>query len=491
MTSPWLDPRVALDQRRLVDAQLQQFPMPIHFHALASAIDATQCPGELLFVGAGVGHEREVLDRAGVEYRSFTGVDISVEALELAAQRYPEATWTCDTGQGYAHRHPRAADVVVDSACLMHVEDWREHLAALCAASRRWVVLHRVPLVNDESYRSKTEGYGQVFAAWTFCRDDIEHEMGTHGFVGVDSLEADGNSHTLTFAEPRHYVTYADSNYLTRLKALHVSMERHCWPFRLHVLAWDQGVADWCRGAGVDVKPIEDFLHLVEHGELAVDKLPGPRRTRVEHMLTCGPRWIADVMLQTGQPVTYVDADLYAMSSPEPFFAEAGGAPAAFVSHNFAPASRGCPGPTEESHATPFGALNVGLLHFNDVRVADAWAEMVRRWCYDRREVVGGQWQFADQKYLEQLVVDFHAVVIKNEAAMVGPWNVHARSLDVRDGVPYFGNRPIGFFHFSSYREGPHGQEQLSRPEYAINDRQAEILYTPYIRALKAAKETP
>ena len=52
----------------------------------------------------------------------------------------------------------------------------------------------------------------------------------------------------------------------------------------------------------------------------------------------------------------------------------------------------------------------------------------------------------------------------------------------------YFGDRPIGFFHFSSYREGPHGQVQLSRPEYRINDQQAEIVYAPYIQALLAAK---
>lgn len=78
-------------------------------------------------------------------------------------------------------------------------------------------------------------------------------------------------------------------------------------------------------------------------------------------------------------------------------------------------------------------------------------------------------------------------VVVTHPGACAGPWQAHTRSLDVRDGVVYFGNRPLVAWHFSSYREGPHGQVQLSRPEYALTDRQAELMYAPYIRCLREA----
>jgi hypothetical protein len=265
-------------------------------------------------------------------------------------------------------------------------------------------------------------------------------------------------------------------------------MMRHCGPFHLDVLAWDQEVADWCdKTVGVVAVEVDRFL--LDHEDLALHRLPGLRRTRTEHMYTLGPAFLAATMRKYGESCSYVDADLYAFSSAEPFFAEAGGAPAAFVGHNFAPASRGCPGPTVESHATPFGSLNVGLMVFNDVRVAQRWADLVKGWCFDRCELVNGRWQFADQKYLEQLCDEFPGcVVIRNEAAMVGPWNVNALALWVKDGVPHFGGRPIGFFHFSALQLGPHGQWSPSRPEYQISEHAVNTVYVPYLRALEEAK---
>jgi len=488
MSNPWKDPSVAQQQRALVDHQLAEKPWPPHFTALAEAVRATQCPGEILEVGCASGYGREILDRAGIEYRRFDGIDISPEAIRIANERYPESQWIAGEFGAATVMEKPVADVVVDGCALMHVDDWRAHITALCKASRRWVVLHRVPCGDDETQRIHTQGYGQTFPAWFFDREDIAATMQASGFQLVSSIAADGESRTLTFAKSRHFCSYADGAYLGRLKALHASMVRHCGPFELHVLAWKSddestAVATWCDENGIDCVTGRDFLDA--HPELELDKLPGPRRSYVEHMYTCGPRFVADVMDRTGEPCAFADADLYAFSSPEPFFAEAGGAPAAFVGHNFAPASRGTPGPTVESHAGPFGALNVGLMVFNDQRVAERWSDLVRGWCFSRCELVGDRWQYADQKFLEQLCDEFPAcVVIKNEAAMVGPWNVNARSLDLRDGVPYFGNRPIGFYHFSALQMGQHGQWSPTRPEYRISERVVSILYSGYVREI-------
>ena len=141
----------------------------------------------------------------------------------------------------------------------------------------------------------------------------------------------------------RHWVTYADGNYLNRLKVLHASMVRHCGDFCMHVLAWDDEVEAWAH-VTLGVLCISAELFIARHPSFDRRNLPGPPRTMVEHYWTCGPLWIGDVMEATQGPVTYVDADVMFYGSPEPVFAEIGDAPAAVLPHNFASADRGLPG---------------------------------------------------------------------------------------------------------------------------------------------------
>lgn len=479
--NPWLAPGVAEAQRALADEQLQQqSPMPIQFCALADAVRFTSCPGDIWEVGCASGYNREALDRQGVAYRSYGGNDISPAAIRIARERYPESAWV--TGDGGTIFAP-TADVIVDGCALMHADNWKQHLAELCARSRRWVILHRVPTSQEPTYGLPTAAYGQEFGAWKFNSGDISREMKEYGFKLMDALPADGGSWTAIYAKPRIYATYADSAYLTRLQALHASMVRHCGPFELHVLAWDEGVAEWCESAGIEWHFYDDWIWIHCDGGWA---LPGPERSKVETMWTMGPAWIAHVMERAGQPVTYVDADIMFHSSPEPVFAEIGGAPAAVFPHNFARAAQGLPGPTVESHEV-FGKYNVGLVHIADRRIAEEWAAQCREWCYDRVEqfpIPERRLRYGDQKYLDDWPAKYGAHVVGHPGADLGPWAVHARAIDVRNGVPFFGGSPLVAFHYSSYREG----EQFTRPEYRVTKRQEEIIYGPYIKALEEAK---
>jgi SAM-dependent methyltransferase len=201
--NPWLDTEIARQQRNLADRQLAQSPWPPHFTALVSAVRGTGNDGDVLLIGSGPGHEREVLDRAGVEYRRLAGIDISPEAIRLARERYPESNWIVEAeGNGSvlgSNAIARSADIVCDTACVMHVDDWRAHLGALCRASRRWVVLHRVP-ISAVTERTETKGYGQTFPAWSFARRDLDDEMNRNGCSMVwKEFKADGDAVTLVY----------------------------------------------------------------------------------------------------------------------------------------------------------------------------------------------------------------------------------------------------------------------------------------------------
>jgi len=193
-------------------------------------------------------------------------------------------------------------------------------------------------------------------------------------------------------------------------------------------------------------------------------------------------------------------------SSPEPVFAEIGCAPAAVFPHNFARASQGLPGPTVESHEV-FGKYNVGLVYIADRAIAEEWATQCREWCYDRVEggpriERGSIWspgladvvqvpipdrllRYGDQKYLDDWPGKHGAHVVQHPGAELGPWAIHTRALDVRGGVAHFGNMPLVAFHYSSYRELPEGHSVLTRPEYQVAERQARIIYSPYIQELE------
>lgn len=479
--NPWLAPGVAEKQRALADEQLQQSPLPIQFRALAEAVRFTNCPGEVWEVGCASGYNREALDRQGVAYRSYGGNDVSPAAVKIARERYPESTWFA----GEVASGPVVAtssDIVIDGCALMHADDWKAHLADLCARSRRWVILHRVPLTAGDTRQDDTAAYGQVFRGMRLGDEDLKKEMSSHGFVLTKRIAADGMSQTLVYAKPRIYATYCDSNYLGRLKSLHASMVRHCGPFELHVLAWDAGVAKWCRGAaGVRCELASDYK---------TDDLPGPARTTVETMWTIGPQWIVYTMKKTGQPVTYVDADIMFHSSPEPVFAEIGAAPAAVFPHGFARLSQGLPGPTVESHEV-FGKYNVGLAYVADRAIAEEWAAQCREWCYDRVEEVpipDRKLRYGDQKYLDDWPVKHAAHIVQHPGAELGPWAVHTRALNMSDGVIHFGNRPLVSFHYSSYLELPEGRLQYTRPEYRLTARQQDIIYGPYIKEMERQK---
>src|SRR6185503_125820 len=166
----WNDERIAREQRALVDRQLSAWQAVPHFTAFAAAVRSTECPGSLLEVGCGTGHGRDILRLAKVEVKSYAGIDVSVPAIDICKRAYPEDAWTA--GRLDDRVVPlRSEDIVIDGSCLLHVEDWKGHLERLCGISRRWVILHRVPLSVD-THRWTTSGYGKTFDAWAFLSSD-------------------------------------------------------------------------------------------------------------------------------------------------------------------------------------------------------------------------------------------------------------------------------------------------------------------------------
>lgn len=198
-SDPWCDAEVARQQRDLNDVELARDPWVEIYTSFVAAFAEMAPEGEsvgtVLDVGCSNGIGRVLLDRASIRYDKYIGADVSEHAIALARERYPDGEWIPVTEDvGY---RPRGFDVVADTACLMHVDGWEQHLAELADAAREWLVLHRVPLAAvGRTVSEPTKGYGKTFPAWRFARLDLLNEIGKLGWYVKGSYPLPDNYET-------------------------------------------------------------------------------------------------------------------------------------------------------------------------------------------------------------------------------------------------------------------------------------------------------
>ena len=143
--------------------------------------------GTVIDVGTGTGRAALLLARRGAV---VTGVDASVQMLEIARGRAQHEGLTVTFGVGDAHRlgfADRSFDAAVSLRVLMHTPDWRRCLSELCRVARRRVVFDYPAFVSAAALQagvrrvaaalgSRTEAY-RVFRASV-----VEAELARHGF---------------------------------------------------------------------------------------------------------------------------------------------------------------------------------------------------------------------------------------------------------------------------------------------------------------------
>ena len=288
----------------------------------------------------------------------------------------------------------------------------------------------------------------------------------------------------------RHYATVCKRE---QCDVLIASMDRHCAPYRLHMLAWDFDELPMQAKAG-QVAVTERGVFLARHPDLEPSRLPGPPRLPINVTDTIRWPFFADVMEATGEPLTWQDGDQFYFSSPEPLYAElaAAGARFAVSPHRIPPRAAGLPGVCLETHRQ-YALYNSGFGWTADRAPLLEMAALTREWSYS--EVVsrpGRRPLFGDQAHLEDVAERHNAHVIEHWGVNVAPWNVHGHRLVA--GKPEFNvphlvdGQPLITFHFSSLRLAPDGTvAQLASAPYEVEwaPGVVELLYRPYINAIK------
>lgn len=265
-----------------------------------------------------------------------------------------------------------------------------------------------------------------------------------------------------------NFCTLFDSYYLHKGMALYLSLERVTQDFHLYVMAFDKESYDELNSFGfkhMTVELLDDF----ETPELKAVK---PTRNKAEYCWTAGPsviyHFLTKYMLDK---ITYLDSDLFFLSSPEIIEQEAGNSSVVITEQGISGES-----------AARYGKYCVQYLTFrNDKDGLGAltwWRDKCIEWCFQIMEPT----RYADQKYLDEFPKRWKNVcVLKNLGAGIAPWNM--RRYKYNDNtLTYHGvSWPFVFFHM-------HGVVVTIKDNvltaasvhHALNKEVTSLFYEPY-----------
>jgi len=267
-----------------------------------------------------------------------------------------------------------------------------------------------------------------------------------------------------------HFVTICDSRFLPQGLALHKSLERHCPEFTLWFLCMDEEayrLLSTLAARGLRPIKVSDF----ETPELLAVK---KSRTVGEYCWTLSP--VAPRLVFALAPdaarVTYLDADMYFLKSPQPIFREfeASGKAVLITEHAYDPRY-------DQSAAS--GQYCVQFMVFvrdSSEPVRQWWEMKCLEWCHAWPE----DGRMGDQKYLDDWPVRFadHVHVLSQREVLLAPWNARR--------FPYSGAIA---WHFQGLRLLSEGQVLLYRT-YVVPEVVLDKVYRPYLKALRLAMDT-
>ena len=207
-----------------------------------------------------------------------------------------------------------------------------------------------------------------------------------------------------------------------------------------------------------------------------------PTRTISEYCWTCSSSTVLYCLEKFNLPAcTYVDADLFFFSSPQPLIDELGSNSISLSEHHHAHG--------KEQEVLLRGKYCVQFMTFkNDERGLAAlkwWREQCLKWCYNRVE----DGKFGDQKYLDDWLERFPGTYVIKNGAAIASWNVDRYDFSIINSQILAREKKNGseslviFYHY-------HNSQFfliMNRVKvwgYIRNPKTLKIFYQPYARAL-------
>lgn len=192
LTTGWQSPEIPAQQRALVQQELAAMysgePPPV-YTVLAEILRPHVCSGDrLLELGCASGYYYEVLEYLLNQRIAYTGVDYSEPLIAMARDYYPNATFVAADGAALPF-DDGAFDLTVSSGLLLHVPNWREHIAETVRIAAGPIVAHRTPLCRSRpTQHLQKRAYGVPTVELRFNEDAFLAAWADHGYRLTQSV---------------------------------------------------------------------------------------------------------------------------------------------------------------------------------------------------------------------------------------------------------------------------------------------------------------
>lgn len=274
-----------------------------------------------------------------------------------------------------------------------------------------------------------------------------------------------------------NFCTLFDSNYLSRGIALYRSLEKHCKNFHLYIFAFDIKSYNVLKKLNLPKATVISLSEFEDEKLLQIK----PTRSIAEYCWTSTSSTILYVLENFDvDNCTYVDADVFFYSSPEPIFQELGDKSILITEHRYSP---------QYNKELKAGKYCVQFVTFkkdeNGLKALKWWRDRCLEWCYARYE----DGKFGDQLYLDDWTERFQGVHIMHHlGGGLAAWNVQQYDFKLVNGKIFGKEISTGkefeviFYHFHYLKFFSDGKVELGRRK--LSKQVLNIFYKDYIKLL-------
>jgi hypothetical protein len=206
-------------------------------------------------------------------------------------------------------------------------------------------------------------------------------------------------------------------------------------------------------GVGELVKYQSSQVTIIDCSDLSIHDLPQRRfKYNLTEFCTSVKAELIKHLLNLGfELVLYLDPDILVTRRLDEIFLNISNYDVFLTPHLDSPTPNDGMGPNYISMMLT-GVYNLGFISVkkspNAWDFLNWWDEQLEYRCLDEQD----KGLFTDQKFLDiapTIFGGFH--IIRDTGYNVGPWNIHSRILRFENGNWFCNNKPLFFYHFSSY----------------------------------------
>jgi len=262
-----------------------------------------------------------------------------------------------------------------------------------------------------------------------------------------------------------HYVTNFNFGFLPQGLALYRSMQRHLIAFQLWVVCMDHDCFRALRTLNLPYLRAIDFSNFESDAYKQLRK----ERTVAEYCWTVNPlnSYLVFSLDSSVERVTYLDADLWFLRSPDSIFEEFSNSKKSVLvtEHAYLPQY------DQSASSGAFCAQWITFVRNQSESLRKWWEEQCFQWCFNRAE----DGKFGDQRYMESWPVLFPDVVhsLSNSEVILAPWNAKDKNLEIGVAHHFHGLRIVG------------NKQYIVKSFYSISDAYQQKIYAPYLKDLR------